>query len=401
MLPHSSSLGLAARRATLYRVDKALPGGWVITDGQVSATAGQGKAQDGGIADDPLDPVIIRGADVAQTLINIAARRLIEDRLDAKTLYPPAQLAGGRRANREVDEVEGHSPLFEESLRLARRLRLREPEQLNLRHSRHASGTEFLVLDQGRPMLVDTTVLITGASSGIGRSCARAFAEAGARLLLCARRAQRLQELAAELKSECFTFTLDVRDREATQAAIAGLPPQWQAIDVLVNNAGLAAGLAPLHEGDVDDWDRMIDTNVRGLLNVTRPITRGMVERGSGHVINIGSIAGHEAYPGGAVYCATKAAVAKITAGLRMDLLGTGVRVSTVDPGLVETEFSIVRFHGDYDRAATVYEGLTPLTPDDIAETIVWIADRPPHVQIAEVIILPTAQASATRTARR
>jgi 3-hydroxy acid dehydrogenase/malonic semialdehyde reductase len=249
-------------------------------------------------------------------------------------------------------------------------------------------------------MLIDKTVLITGASSGIGRSCARAFAEAGARLLLCARRAQRLQELAAELKSECATFVLDVRDREATEAAIAGLPPPWQAIDVLVNNAGLAAGLAPLREGDVDDWDRMIDTNVRGLLNVTRPVTRGMVERGSGHVINIGSIAGHEAYPGGTVYCATKAAVATITAGLRMDLLGTGVRVSTVDPGLVETEFSIVRFHGDHDRAATVYEGLTPLTPDDIAETIIWITDRPAHVQIAEVVILPTAQASATRTAR-
>lgn len=249
-------------------------------------------------------------------------------------------------------------------------------------------------------MLVDKTVLVTGASSGIGRSCAYAFADTGARLLLCARRAERLTELAKALKSECHTFALDVRDREAVQAALDGLPEEWAAIDVLVNNAGLAAGLAPLHEGDVNDWERMIDTNVTGLLNVTRPVVRGMVARGSGHVINIGSIAGHEVYPGGVVYCATKAAVDKITQGLRMDLLGTGVRVSTVDPGLVETEFSIVRFHGDHDRAARVYEGVTPLTPDDVAETVVWVANRPAHVQIAGVIILPTAQASVTRIAR-
>jgi 3-hydroxy acid dehydrogenase / malonic semialdehyde reductase len=249
-------------------------------------------------------------------------------------------------------------------------------------------------------VLVDKTVLVTGASSGIGRSCARAFAQAGARLLLCARRGKQLTELVNELQAECHTFVLDVRDRGATEAAIGRLPQEWSAIDVLVNNAGLAAGLAPLHDGDVDDWDRMIDTNVRGLLNVTRPVVREMVARGCGHVINIGSIAGHEAYPGGTVYCATKAAVGKITEGLRMDVLGTGVRVSTVDPGMVETEFSVVRFHGDHDRAAQVYDGTTPLTPDDVAETVVWIADRPAHVQIAEVIILPTTQASATRVAR-
>lgn len=249
-------------------------------------------------------------------------------------------------------------------------------------------------------MLVDKTVLVTGASSGIGRSCARAFAEAGARLLLCARRGGQLDALAAELRAECHTLALDVRDRDAVEAAISRLPQEWAAIDVLVNNAGLAAGLTPLHEGDFEDWDRMLDTNVRGLLNITRPVVRGMVARGCGHVVNIGSIAGHEAYPGGAVYCATKAAVGKITEGLRMDLLGTGARVSTVDPGMVETEFSIVRFHGDHDRAAKVYEGVAPLTPDDVAETVVWIADRPAHVQIAEVIILPTAQASATRIAR-
>lgn len=250
-------------------------------------------------------------------------------------------------------------------------------------------------------MLVDRTVFITGASSGIGEACARAFAAAGARLLLCARRAARLGALAATLDTETHTFTLDVRDRGAVQGALDALPEQWQAIDVLVNNAGLAAGLAPLHEGDPDDWDRMLDTNVRGLLNVTHAVVPGMVARGRGHVINIGSIAGHETYPGGAVYCASKAAVDRITTGLRMDLLGTGVRVSTVAPGMVETEFSVVRFHGDAERAAQVYAGTKPLTADDVAETIVWVADRPPHVQVAEVILLPTDQATATMVARR
>jgi 3-hydroxy acid dehydrogenase/malonic semialdehyde reductase len=249
-------------------------------------------------------------------------------------------------------------------------------------------------------VLMDKTVLVTGASSGIGRSCAVAFAKAGGRLLLCARRSGSLDELAASLDTECHTFLLDVRDRAATEEALAALPAGWKEVDVLVNNAGLAAGLEPLQDGDPDDWDRMIDTNVRGLLNVTRPVVRGMVVRGTGHVVNIGSIAGHEAYPGGAVYCATKAAVTRITEGLRMDVLGTGVRVSTVDPGMVETEFSIVRFHGDRDRAAQVYEGLDPLTPDDIADAVVWVADRPVHVQVAEMIIVPTAQASATRIAR-
>jgi 3-hydroxy acid dehydrogenase / malonic semialdehyde reductase len=249
-------------------------------------------------------------------------------------------------------------------------------------------------------MLVDATVLVTGASSGIGRACALAFAEAGARLVLCARRADRLEALAAELDVESLTIELDVRDRGAVQAAVADLPKPFDAIDVLVNNAGLAAGLAPLHEGDPDDWERMVDTNVKGLLWVSRAVVPGMVARGRGHVINIGSIAGRETYPGGAVYCASKAAVDRITAGLRMDLLGTGVKVSTVDPGMVETEFSLVRFHGDAERAHDVYAGVTPLTADDIAETVVWVADRPPHVQVADVVIFPTAQASATRVAR-
>jgi NADP-dependent 3-hydroxy acid dehydrogenase YdfG len=249
-------------------------------------------------------------------------------------------------------------------------------------------------------MLVDRTVLVTGASSGIGRSCAVAFAEAGARLVLLARRRERLEEVAAGLDAEAHLVEVDVRDPTAVDAAVAGLPGAFAEVDVLVNNAGLAAGFGPLHEGDPEDWDRMLDTNVRGLLRVTRAVVPGMVERGRGHVVNIGSIAGRETYPGGAVYCASKAAVDRITAGLRMDLLGTGVRVSTVDPGMVETEFSIVRFHGDVERADEVYAGLRPLTPDDVAEAVVWVADRPAHVQVADIVLLPTAQASATRVAR-
>jgi hypothetical protein len=246
-------------------------------------------------------------------------------------------------------------------------------------------------------MLVDATVLITGASSGIGAATAAAFAAAGARLVLCARRGDRLERLAADLDTQVDTLVLDVRDRDAVTAAFSGLGP----VDVLVNNAGLAAGFEPLHTGDPDDWDRMIDTNVRGLLAVTRAVVPGMVARGRGHVINIGSIAGHETYPNGAVYCATKAAVDRITKGLRLDLVGTGVRVSTIDPGMVETEFSVVRFGGDADRAAKVYEGVDPLRPEDIAEAVVWVADRPPHVQVAEVIILAGQQASATVVSRR
>jgi 3-hydroxy acid dehydrogenase / malonic semialdehyde reductase len=245
-------------------------------------------------------------------------------------------------------------------------------------------------------VLAGRTVLITGASSGIGRSCAHAFATAGARLILCARREDRLTEVAASLATEVHHLTLDVRDRAAVAAAVDGLPDEWRDIDVLVNNAGLAAGLAALPDGDPDDWERMLDTNVKGLLWVTRAVVPGMVGRGAGHVINIGSIAGRETYPNGAVYCASKAAVDRITKGLRMDLLGSGIRVSTVDPGMVQTEFSLVRFHGDTDRAAAVYDGVQPLTGDDIAEVVVWVADRPPHVQIADVVVFPTAQASAT-----
>lgn len=249
-------------------------------------------------------------------------------------------------------------------------------------------------------MLTNAIVLITGASSGIGAACARAFARSGARLLLAARRRDRLAEVAAALDADVHVLELDVTDQAAVEDAIAGLGPDWSDVDVLVNNAGLAAGLEPLWEGDPRNWDRMIDTNVRGLLWVTRAVVPGMIDRGRGHVVNLGSIAGHEAYPGGAVYCATKAAVDKITQSLRMDLLGTGVRVSTIDPGMVRTEFSVVRFDGDQDRADDLYRGMTPLTGDDIAEAIVWVADRPPHVQVAEMILFPTDQASATRVAR-
>ncbi len=253
--------------------------------------------------------------------------------------------------------------------------------------------------------LRDKIVFVTGASSGIGRSAAKAFAREGARILLCARRGERLQALAGELKREfgvpVHAFSLDVRDQSAVAAAIAGLPAEWAAIDVLVNNAGLSRGLDKLHEGLLSDWEEMIDTNVKGLLYVSRAVIPGMVARGRGHVINIGSIAGHEVYPGGNVYCATKFAVNALSRGLRMDLVATPVRVSTVDPGMVETEFSLVRFHGDEGRAGKVYQGIEALTPDDVAEAIVFCATRPPHVSIAEMIVMPTAQAAAMLAHRK
>ena len=239
------------------------------------------------------------------------------------------------------------------------------------------------------------TVFITGASSGIGRATAIAFAAEGAKVLLCARRIKRLGELQKSLKLQSHIFQLDVRNRAEVDRAIDALPEEWKEIDILVNSAGLSRGLDKFQDALLDDWDEMIDTNVKGLLYVTRKIVPGMIERGSGHIINIGSIAGHEVYPKGNVYCASKFAVDAITRGLRLDLVDTPLRVTTIDPGLVETEFSDVRFHGDTERAKTVYKGLEPLHPEDIAETIVWCASRPDHVQIAEIIVLPTAQASA------
>jgi NADP-dependent 3-hydroxy acid dehydrogenase YdfG len=247
--------------------------------------------------------------------------------------------------------------------------------------------------------MAQRTVLVTGASSGIGEACAYAFAAAGDRLVLVARRGDRLEALAARLGqahgTQTLSIMLDVRDRDAVHVALGALPETWRDVDVLVNSAGLAAGLAPVQDADPDDWDRMIETNVWGVLSVTRALLPRMLERGSGHIINVGSIAGRAAYPAGAVYSATKAALDRITSGLRMDLLGTGLRVSTVDPGMVETEFSAVRFDGDQDRADRVYEGLQPLSGADIAEAIMWVADRPPNVVIADMMILPVAQAGA------
>jgi len=248
-------------------------------------------------------------------------------------------------------------------------------------------------------------VFITGASSGIGAACAEAFARAGARLLLCARREERLAELANRLRgkyqTDIHTFWLDVRDSAQVTAALGNLPENWQAIDILVNNAGLSRGLEPVQNGHLTDWNEMIDTNVKGLLYVTRAVLPGMVARGTGHVIQIGSVAGHWVYPGGAVYCATKHAVNAINQGLKQDLLGTGVRVSSVDPGMVETEFSIVRFHGDQERASAVYQNMTPLTADDVADAVLYCATRPPHVNINEIILMPTDQSSPTLVHRR
>jgi 3-hydroxy acid dehydrogenase / malonic semialdehyde reductase len=248
--------------------------------------------------------------------------------------------------------------------------------------------------------LIHSLVLITGASSGIGRSCAYKFAEAGARLILIARRKERLEKLSSELKNqfkaESFIYALDVRDRHAVTKFAQKIPQEWQNIDTLINNAGLSRGLQKLHEGQFEDWEEMIDTNVKGLLYISRAIIPGMVERRKGTVVNIGSIAGHDVYPGGNVYCATKHAVDALTKGMRMDLVDTQIRVCTIDPGLVETEFSEVRFHGDRERAKKTYQNMTPLTPEDIADAVFYAATRPSHVQIAELIIMPTAQASAT-----
>jgi serine 3-dehydrogenase len=242
-------------------------------------------------------------------------------------------------------------------------------------------------------------VLITGASAGIGAACARAFAGAGFDLVLTARRRERLESLAAELSEACsarvLPLTLDVRDRKAVEKTLGDLPRDFAAVEVLINNAGLGRGLDKLHEGNVDEWDEMVDTNVKGLLYVTRAVLPGMVARGKGHVIQIGSVAGREVYPGGNVYCATKFAVKALSRAMKMDLLGTPIRVSTVDPGMVETEFSVVRFRGDRERAAKVYAGLKPLSPEDIAEIVLWVASRPPHVDISEVVVMPTAQSSA------
>ncbi len=253
--------------------------------------------------------------------------------------------------------------------------------------------------------LRDKIVLITGASSGIGAACARAFAALGVRLILAARRKDRLESLAVELEQAHGTAThllqLDVRDNAAVESAIAGLPPEWASIEVLVNNAGLARGLDKIQDGKIEDWDEMINTNVKGLLYVSRAVIPGMLERGVGHIINLGSIAGHQLYPAGNVYCASKYAVRALSESMRLDLFGTPLRVSSVDPGMVQTEFSVVRFHGDEERADKVYQNIQPLTPDDVADAIVWCATRPPHVNIQDMVLTTTAQASVTMFYRK
>ena len=251
---------------------------------------------------------------------------------------------------------------------------------------------------------MNKTVLITGATSGIGLACARKFATNGDRLILTGRKPQLLEEIRSELTAkgtEVLTLVFDVRDREQATKCIEGLPAKWKDIDVLVNNAGLALGLEPEYEGHYDDWDIMVDTNIKGLLTMTRLVVPGMVERDRGHIIIIGSVAGDAAYANGNVYCATKAAVKTITDGLRLDVANTAIRVTNLKPGLVETNFSNTRFHGDTERAANVYKGIKPLTGNDIADTAVFAANAPDHVQIAEVLILATHQGSGSVIVRK
>ena len=247
-------------------------------------------------------------------------------------------------------------------------------------------------------------VMITGATSGIGLACARKFAENGDRLILTGRNEHRLDEIRKALiekGADVMTLAFDVRDREKATKYVHELPAQWQEIDVLVNNAGLALGLEPEFEGDLDDWETMIDTNIKGLLTMTRLVVPGMVERNRGHIINVGSVAGDAAYAGGNVYCATKAAVKALSDGLRIDVASTAIRVTNLKPGLVETNFSNIRFRGDNDRAASLYKGIKPLIGDDIADVAVYAANAPEHVQIAEVLILATHQASGSVIVRK
>jgi len=246
--------------------------------------------------------------------------------------------------------------------------------------------------------------LITGATSGIGEACAHTFAREGYNLILTGRRMQRLERLAEQLNEkydvEVAVSCFDIRSRAQVLENLDGLPTAWKQIDVLINNAGLSQGLDPIDKGNYDDWDTMIDTNVKGLLYVSRVVSNWMIENGSGHIINLGSIAGKEVYPNGNVYCATKHAVDALSKGMRLDLLSHGIKVTAVHPGAVETEFSEVRFKGDTDRAARVYDGFEPLAAQDIAETIWFVASRPAHVNINDIVIMPTAQASATHIFR-
>jgi NADP-dependent 3-hydroxy acid dehydrogenase YdfG len=248
--------------------------------------------------------------------------------------------------------------------------------------------------------LKNKIIFITGATSGIGKSCAYAFAKEGANLIISARRKNLIDEIAEDLRKKygvkVYSFELDVRNREAVIRSVNSLPEEFRAIDILINNAGLARGMNKFYEDNPDGWEEMIDTNVKGLLYVTHAILPGMIERKFGHIINIGSIAGHEAYPKGAVYCATKHAVDAITRSLRMDTVDKNILVSTIDSGLVDTGFSKIRFYGDEDKTKNVYKGLDPLTGDDVADAVVFCASRPPNVNIAEITLLAARQASAT-----
>lgn len=244
-------------------------------------------------------------------------------------------------------------------------------------------------MTEGKPI-----ALITGATSGIGEATARLIAK-DYNLIVCGRRTERLESLARDLENEVLTLSFDISDRDSVFDAINSLSEKWRKVDVLINNAGNAHGLDPIHEGNVDDWDAMMDINVKGLLYVSKALIPGMVERKKGHVVNISSIAGLEVYPKGNVYCASKHAVDALTKGMRMDLNEFGIKVTSIDPGMVETEFSEVRFKGDTEKASNVYKGLDPLTAMDVAETIEFVISRPPHVMIGDLLVLPTAQASS------
>ncbi|MBL8632105.1 MAG: SDR family NAD(P)-dependent oxidoreductase [Myxococcales bacterium] len=255
------------------------------------------------------------------------------------------------------------------------------------------------------PSLSGKVILITGASSGIGAACARAFAVSGCRLVVLARRTDRLTQLTSELQAlgaqDAIAVSADVRDAAAVRSAIASLPSALSAIDVVVHAAGLGRGRDKLFESNPAEWDEVLDTNVKGVLSVTQVVLPQMVQRDAGHIVHIGSVAGSQPYPGGAIYCASKAAIRMLNQCLKHDLLGTRVRVSTVDPGMVETEFSVVRFRGDTARAKAVYEGMTPMTADDVAEAVLFCVSRPAHVNISEITMLATDQASATTVHRR
>lgn len=246
------------------------------------------------------------------------------------------------------------------------------------------------------------TILVTGATAGFGEAIAGRFARDGHRLVVAGRRADRLEALARRLSDRVpvLPLPLDVRDRPAIEAAVSALPPAFAAVDVLVNNAGLALGLEPAHRADLDEWEQMIDTNVRGLVVLTRAILPGMVERGRGHVVNVGSVAGNYPYPGGNVYGATKAFVHQFSLNLRADVVGTGVRVTSIEPGMAETEFSLVRLK-DADRARSVYEGMTPLSAGDVADAVHWAVTRPAHVNVNRIELMPERQAFSPFTVKR